>query len=331
VRILNIKPRFQQGIELDPGEYLIEVSAGGYITHKERVTIHAGETKTLSVALEKIQRLLTNSLYMTFVLIEPGTFTMGTPRDKAYRSEDEVPRKIALTKGFYMQSTEVTVGQYQTFIQATGYRTQAETSGGCFAQTPGGKWVKQKGIKWDRTGVENTADHFLSDHHPVSCVSWNDALAFVEWLSKKEGRAYDLPTEAQWEYACRAGSDAPFAFGECLSTRQANYGGMGNLFASCTAEFEKKRADPIAAGQLEANVWGLHDMHGNVAEWCRDWYGSYPSGFTKDPDGPAQGVERVIRGGSFSDDANRCRSAKRSQFGPEMASRVIGFRVVLRP
>jgi formylglycine-generating enzyme required for sulfatase activity/predicted Ser/Thr protein kinase len=327
VRNLSIRPRFQQGMELKPGPHRIEVSAQGFKTHTHTIDIRAGETETLHVVLEK-NPTITNRLGMTFVWIEPGDFLMGTPKVKAYRDEDEIHHRVAVEPGFFMQTTEVTVGQFKAFIKETGYRTQAETMGGSFIYTPQGKWVKKKAVQWNRPQYATIAENDLSDNLPVTCVTWNDAQAFVQWLRKKEGRAYDLPTEAQWEYACRAGSKTPFSFGGCLSISQANFGGVGSHFGACPSKVETTHNGPLTVAKLEANAWGLFDLHGNVAEWCRDWYGAYQPGATDASEELSLGMERVVRGGHFLAKANQCRSAKRSQFLPDAASQVIGFRLV---
>ena len=166
---------------------------------------------------------------------------------------------------------------------------------------------------------------------PVACISWNDAMAFAKWLGKKEGRAYDLPSEAQWEYACRAATTTPFAFGNCLSTDDANYGSADAVPADCRKAFKEDRRQLLPAASLKANAWGLFDLHGNLAEWCRDWYGPYPAKPVKDPIGPANGTEKVIRGGHYLAEASACRSAARSRFLPDSASSAIGFRLVLGP
>ena len=140
----------------------------------------------------------------------------------------------------------------------------------------------------------------------------------------ESGHTYRLPTEAEWEYAARAGTTTPFAFGNCLSTNDANYKGTYPL-TGCSKGQSRKTT--ISVGSLRKNVWGLYDMHGNVYEWCQDWYGKYPTGSVTNPTGPATGSLRVIRGGSWNDEARYCRSAFRLSDGPDFASSNLGFRL----
>jgi len=222
--------------------------------------------------------------------------------------------------GFYIQTTQVTVGQWRQFAKDAGYKSEAETGGGAYIWT-GSEWKKQKGIYWDKPGFAQI------DSHPVTCVSWNDAQKLIEWLSKKEGKVYRLPTEAEWEYACRAGTTTPFAFGNCLSTNEANYNGNYPLQGCPKGEY---RGKTIPVASLKANAWGLYDMHGNVWEWCEDWYGDYPTGSVVNPAGPNSGADRVLRGGSWSSIAKYCRSAYRSRlFAPGDRLGSAGFRLVL--
>ena len=163
------------------------------------------------------------------------------------------------------------------------------------------------------------------DRCPVETVSWNDVQEFINQLNKKDrGRNYRLPTEAEWEYAARAGTNSPFAFGNCLSTNDANYDGNYPL-TGCSKGKYRKKALPV--GSLRKNAWGLYDMHGNVWEWCQDWKGNYSNRDIIDPTGPTAGSDRVIRGGGWYDGASGCRSAIRDGVGPEGRSDCLGFRL----
>jgi formylglycine-generating enzyme required for sulfatase activity len=327
VRILNIRPSFRQGMELAPGKYQVEVTAPGYAAKTQWFSLAAGEDKTVSLLLEKTETQLINSMGMKFVRITPGRFKMGSAKGDPRGQEDEMAFEVTLSKEFYIQTTEVTVEQFGAFVRASGHKTDVEKSGGCWTSARGDRWQKQRDLIW--SAVEKTTPG--RDKFPVACVSWNDAMAFAKWLSKKEGRAYDLPTEAQWEYACRAGTTTPFAFGNCLSTDDANYASADTGPLDCRKAFKEGRQRLLPAASLKANAWGLFDLHGNLAEWCRDWYGSYPSKPTKDPLGPADGTEKAIRGGHYLAQASACRSASRSRFLPASASSAIGFRLVLAP
>ena len=149
------------------------------------------------------------SINYKMVYIPPGEFMMGSPEDEEGRYSDEKLHRVRITRGFYMGVTEVTVGQWKRFVEETGYRTQAEREGGAWIWT--GKWEKKKGYYWDNPGFSQT------DDHPVTCISWYDVQKFIEWLNKKAGKQiYRLPTEAEWEYACRAGTRKPDSGGMIL-------------------------------------------------------------------------------------------------------------------
>jgi formylglycine-generating enzyme required for sulfatase activity len=326
VRILNIVPKFTQNMVLKPGRYHLEVSAEGYRTHKEWVTLSAGEAKTVTLRLAHIPTRLENSLGMRFQYIPAGSFKMG-PHSLINAADPEAdPHRVILSQPFYIQIGEVTQDQFRHFIETSGYRSKVAASGGCWTSVQGHRWHKQADAAWDTIGT-NSGIPENSGLLPVSCISWHDADAFARWLSKKEGRRYRLPTEAQWEYACRSGSTTPFAFGACLSPAQANFGGMGPLASHCPPLSDPPRQHLVPTYSLAKNAWGLYHMHGNVAEWCRDFYGPYPQQAMRDPLGPAKGAEKVIRGGHYLSLMSNCQSAKRSSFPPEYASSAVGFRL----
>jgi formylglycine-generating enzyme required for sulfatase activity len=273
----------------------------------------------------------TNSLGMTFIYIEPGTFVMGQTRkekarlikdvgEKSYTKyyTDEPRHQVTLTQGYYMQATEVTIGQYLEFLRETG---------------------NDSGVDWldnDRPldkGPADNRDYRLShnrfgerEDQPMTNVSWDGAKAFAQWLSKKDGVVYRLPTEAEWEYACRAGSGTSFSGGDCLSTDQANYLGKYPM-AGCVEGQYRQRPLPVAS--FRPNAWGLYDMQGNVWEWCQDWYGDYSWGMVTDPQGAPKGTCRVLRGGSWSSNAGGCRPANRNRISPCLRYNSFGFRLVL--
>ncbi len=176
----------------------------------------------------------------------------------------------------------------------------------------------------------NNPCKFSGDDLPVETFSWEEAIEFCKRLSempeeKKAGRKYRLPTEAEWEYACRAGTTTPFHFGSELNEGQANCNGTVP-YGTDTKEPYLEKTSPI--GTYPANAWGLYDMHGNVCEWCSDWYGDYPSGSLTNPSGPATGSSRVLRGGSWIFGAVNCRSASR-WIDPSMRINSLGCRVAL--
>jgi len=237
----------------------------------------------------------TNSIGMQFVLIPAGEFMMGSPKDDEYALEEERPRhRVRLTKPFYLGVTEVTQEQYATVMGSRPWS--------------GNSYVKK------------------GEDCPATYVNCEDAVAFCEKLSAKEGRTYRLPTEAQWEYACRAGSTTSYCFGDD-SLALGNYAWYGE-----NAE-EVGKQYPHAVGRKKPNGWGLCGMHGNVSEWCEDWceYDYYQKSPESDPPGPSTGSHRVFRGGSWSHPARYCRSADRDRYRPAHRSNYLGFRVACSP
>ncbi len=258
-----------------------------------------------------------NSIGMKFRLIPPGRFLMGSPDSEPGREPHEGPQhEVLLTRPFYAGAHDVTVGQFRAFMRESGYRTEAETDGGNDRLFPDGVWRRDPQSSWQNPGFEQ------ADDHPVVCVSWNDARAFCRWLSGKEGRRYTLPTEAQWEYACRAGSQSRFSFGDD-DAELGEYAWYG-------ANAERK-THPV--GQKKPNGWGLYDMHGNVHQWTADWYesGYYHWGPRENPPGPDRGAVPVRRGGSWYEGVQCCRSAyRRGLPGNSRSNRValVGFRII---
>ena len=280
----------------------------------------------VSMTLKPDNGEMSNTLGMTFVYVEHGKFMMGSPSNEPGRDDDEKQYPVTLTKGFYMQTSEVTVGQFRRFVQETGYKTDAETGGGSYVQAKRG-WEKKPEAYWDSPGFSQT------ENHPVTCVSYNDARAFIKWLNQKEGgNGYQLPTEAQWEYACRAGSLTALANGalfELQSRKDDHLNEMGwysfDMFMSHGGSITHEVA------QKKPNSWGLYDMHGNVYEWCRSRYGAYPTGSATDPVGPLIGDFRVVRGGCWGDLAKDCRSANRGRCPEDYRDITIGFRIIKAP
>jgi formylglycine-generating enzyme required for sulfatase activity len=231
---------------------------------------------------------------MKLVPITAGTFLMGSPKEEKVLCYYELQHKVTLTKNFYLGMTQVTQAQYQKVMGENPSRFQGDEVSG--------------------------RD---SSEFPVEQVSWEDALKFCEKLSslpeeKAAGRVYRLPMEAEWEYACRAGSSTAYFFGddeESLSDYAWYYRNSG------------ERSHPVAL--KKPNAWGLYDMCGNVDEWCSDWYGEYPEGAVSDPAGPKGGFDRVGRGGGWDNGAVYFRSAYRSQHPPSRRSISLGFRVAL--
>jgi uncharacterized protein (TIGR02996 family) len=249
---------------------------------------------------------LRNHLGMELALIPPGAFLMGSPKDEAGRKDHEQQLEVEITRAFWLGVHPVTVGQFRAFAQATGYR-----------QT-----------RWQHPGFPQ------EDTHPVVWVSWIDAQAFCAWLTQTDpGRLYRLPSEAEWEYACRAGAPEayPFHIGQplhSLSSTQANFNGKGPYGGAAKGPY-LQRTTPV--GSYPSNGWGLYDMHGNVWEWCADHYGAayYKRSPRQDPPGPPRGSYRVFRGGSWGRHGQSCRSAARIGFDPTYRYDFLGFRVAL--
>jgi uncharacterized protein (TIGR02996 family) len=256
---------------------------------------------------------LTNSVGMHLALIPAGRFQMGSPATEAERSDDEGPvHEVAITRPFFLGVYPVTQAEYQRVMG---------NNPSYFSASGGGK-AKVKKLDTQR--------------FPVESVSWDDAVEFCRRLSelpeeRAAGRAYRLPTEAEWEYSCRGGalSYQTFHFGDSLSSTQANFNGNYPYGQAKKGPYLER---PTLVGHYrQPNGFGLFDMHGNVWEWCADWYGNdyYRSSPAEDPQGPDSGTGRVLRGGSWYGYGRGCRSAYRLRFAPGDRSLDVGFRAVL--
>ena len=266
-----------------------------------------------------------------YVLIGGGEFTMGSPASEVSRQDDETRHQVRLSN-FLMSKYAVTVAEFRRFEEASGYRTDADKAG--FSVIISNCEVNAgKGVNW-RCGVSGSARPQSEENHPVVHVSWNDAVAYCKWLSVKTGKKFRLPTEAEREYACRAGSTTAFNTGESLTTDQANYGGNCSGNNNLQGVYPK---NTVAVNCFLPNSWGLYNMHGNVWEWCSDFYGENyyngckAKGRVLNPAGPATGSYRVLRGGSWGNEADCCRSAYRNCGIAIRRSYFIGFRLVLVP
>jgi formylglycine-generating enzyme required for sulfatase activity len=234
---------------------------------------------------------LGGGLKMEMVLIPPGKYQMGSPEGEQERAKDEQQHEVEITKGFYLGKYEVAQEQYQAIM----------------GQNP---------------------SYFQGKRLPVENVSWEQAVAFCGKLSSRTGRLVRLPTEAEWEYACRAGTRSPFHFGAELNATQANCDGN---FPYGTQEKGPDKQQTCEVGSYAPNAWGLYDMHGNVWEWCADWYkDEYAVEDKKDPTGSSNGDARVLRGGSWYRSASGCRAAYRFRCAPASHLEYYGFRVAFR-
>jgi len=267
-----------------------------------------------------------------FVYIRGGTFTMGSPENEVSRSGDEGQQHQVRLSDFYMGKYEVTVGEFRQFVEDYGYSTDAEKGDGSYVWD-GNSWVKKAGINW-RHGVSGQLRSSSEENHPVVHVSWNDAVEYCKWLSFKTGKSFRLPTEAEWEYACRAGTRTPFNTGYNLTTSQANYHGDYPYNNNQKGIY---RGSTLPVNSLAPNSWGLYNMHGNVWEWCSDWFKtSYYAeckarGTVSNPDNQEPGSYRVLRGGSWGSNAEDCRSACRYGGTPGARNSRVGFRLVFVP
>jgi sulfatase modifying factor 1 len=278
-----------------------------------------------------------NSIGMQLVRVPAGEFEMGSPEGEPGHVANEGPvHRVRITRAFEMGVYEVTNAQFAVFAKATGYETEAErdVEGGFGIDFDRAEVVQDPHTTWRRPGFPGFEP---GPDHPVLMISWKDAEAFCQWLSAKEGRTYRLPTEAEWEYAARGGTRTPFWTGSDPQDLAA----AGNT-ADAALHSKVPRAKGTAAwddgfpflapvGSFRPNPFGLHDVHGNVWEWCLDWYGAdtYAKSPVDDPQGPASGSFRTIRGGGWWNDARQNRSAQRIYFNPTFRYCLLsGFRVV---
>ena len=295
-------------------------------------------------AVDTTPDTLTNLTGMRLRLIPAGTFQMGSRKTAAqlaaefsmygaeekFLSDEQPQHRVTLSKAFYMGIHEVTRGQFDQFVRDSGYRTEAERDGkGGYGYSTQDGYQQDVKYNWRNPGFEQT------DAHPVVNVSWNDSVAFCEWPSEKTGRTYRLPTEAEWEYACRGGTTTEYAFGD--DPEQLNR--FGNVFdklfktsLNTASDSYLRSVDGFVftapVGQYRENGFGLYDMHGNVWEWCSDGARDYGRASVTDPIGPS-GSSRVLRGGSWLYSPSNARSAFRFNFTPDVRSHfVYGFRVV---
>ncbi|MEI7837807.1 MAG: formylglycine-generating enzyme family protein [Planctomycetota bacterium] len=286
-----------------------------------------GAAKELTLDLAK-------GVTMKLVLIPAGKFMMGSPGGEKGRDTDETQHEVTISKPFYMGITNVTVDQFAAFVKDSGYKTEAEKDGWSTGlKIKGGKldFKKVAGCSWRNPSFDQKGDH------PVVQVSWNDAKAFCDWLSKKSGKTVLLPTEAQWEYVCRAGSKTAYPWGDNADD--------GKGWANAADQSLKKKLPSAPAdwkffswddgfvftspvGSFKANAFGLYDMTGNAWQWCQDRYGDYEKGAATDPTGADTGSLRVLRGGGWGTNPQHCRSAFRLRNNPDRRYDNSGFRVV---
>ena len=230
-------------------------------------------------------------LGLEMVWVRPGTFLMGSPEAEAGREVDELQHRVTLTNGFWLGKHEVTQRQWESIM-----------------------------------GTNPSHFKAAGKDAPVDQVGWSDCQDFIRELNAKvPGGGFRLPTEAEWEYACRAGTTTEFHYGDQLDSTRANFDGSVPYGTGPRGEF---RNSTVPGGQFAPNAFGLHDMHGNVWEWCQDWYGAYPRNDVTNPVGPASGNVRVLRGGCWRRSAINCRSAARVQGSLRNRDFDLGLRIV---
>lgn len=252
------------------------------------------------------------------VLVKGGTFTMGCTSEQGRDCHNhESPAHQVSLSDFYLSKYEVTVQEFKAFIEATKYRTDAEKEGYSEIWGTNSFWERKSGVDW-RCDIKGNLRSGREDSHPVIHVSWNDAVAYCDWLTQNSEKKFRLPTEAEWEYAARGGS----------LSQKFKYAGSNNLDE--VAWYDKNSGDKThPVGLKKANELGLYDMSGNAWEWCQDRHGYYPNSTQTNPTGSTLGEDRIYRGGAWLFDSLNCRVSWRSYSSPIYHSYFMGFRLAL--
>ncbi len=315
-----------------------------------------GETaKALGIPVEMALEFSENHS-LKLRLVPAGRFIMGSSREQQEQATQlpagrpsyfpdiastELQHEVTITKPFYMGVCHVTKGQFSKFVLETGYKTLAEKRG-CvwdwkydttltgwseFSKT---KWDEIQGSCWRHVYFPQPSDH------PVVCIAYEDAIAFCGWLSKKSGMAVTLPTEAQWECACRAGTATAYIWGDDVAAGAgwcdgADEEGQGMFDDWLVVPWNDGYVATSPVGRFKPNAFGLYDMCGNAWQWCLDWYGSdyHSHSPSSDPGGPASGEERCVRGGAYNSLPAYLRSANCGCDKPDRCDSTIGFRIVV--
>ncbi len=309
IRILNIASRYSIGMELDAGSYNIEVSAKGYVTDKRTVEMLASEDLQVDFALEEVKTTARQkgdtwtepTTGMEFVYVKGGCFQMGSNKGDS----DEKPVHKVCVDGFWLCKYEVTNGQFRHF------RSNHDS-----------KEYKSKSLN--------------NNDQPVVYVSWEDARDYASWLAGTSGKSVRLPTEAEWEYAARAGTNTIRFWGNAAddASKYANVHDLTSKRVNTDFTWEHHNCDDgyavtASVGSFQANSFGLYDMLGNVWEWCSDWYGDdyYSSSSRNNPQGASSASIRVFRGGGWSSNSRSARSADRGWYAPGIRLDYLGFRL----
>ncbi len=313
------------------GSHELKLTKEGYADYTETITLTKGERKQVKAVLNKIevqqpiatttstsedQTFTVNGVSFTMKLVEGGTFQMGS--SEAY--DNEKPVHSVTLSNYYIGVCVVTVTEFRQFISETGYRTDAEKEGWAWIlmQVEGQwKWNKVNGLNW-RCGTDGKVRDASEDTHPVLYVSWNDAMEYCKWLKQKTGKAFTLPTEAQWEYAARGGK----------KSNGYKYAGSNDIGSvAWYSDNSGGKTHPVKG--KSPNELGLYDMAGNVWEWCSDWYGNYSRRSQTNPQGPSSGSSRVLRGGCWYNHPSVCRVSLRGIDFPDHGTYSYGFRLCL--
>lgn len=338
VRIMNIVEKYQPGIQLDRSRaYDVFVTHPGYESYREFVTLDEDD-KQLAVLLPK-----RDPTAPITVPVPGGSFTMGCARQDSLCESYEKPSHKVDVESFSITRTEITVGEFNEFVSATNYRTDAQRNvggnQGCYVWTEGGgisrasaKWAWKKGASWRDPGYAQKSSF------PVSCVSWNDATAYAAWLSRVTGRSYSLPTEAEWEMAARAGASSAYG-ADNKANSLCNRANIADLTRSPTGSKWSERVNcsdkywfsaPVAS--YAPNALGVYDMQGNVWEWVQDsWAANYKNTPTNGSAYlSAKSSDQVLRGGAWESDKKRVRLSSRSKASKSSRTAMTGFRLVTR-
>jgi len=284
------------------------------------IELNVKHDKPANVAAPAINAIGTNFTKQSFVpkmvYVAGDTFTMGCTAEQTDCWENEKPTHKVKVSSYYIAAYELTLAQFKQFIDSSGYKTDAEKSGWSYVRV-GSSWVKMDSVDW-RCGVAGLTRPESEWNHPVIHVSWNDAKAYCDWLSKVTGKKYRLPTEAEWEFASRGGTKTE-----------------GNRFSGASKPgdvgwyADNSSASTHAVGLKSPNELGLYDMSGNVWEWCSDWDGNYAADSLSNPTGATTGTNKILRGGSWLSFYWSVRTTNRNNYDPASSCTVNGFRVVM--
>lgn len=313
-----------------PGMFVYTPPAGTELDEGQNQDLKVDFTPTDAAKYNALSKTVTinvnnpaNPAHLEMVKIPSGTYTMGSPVSEVDRSIDEIQHQVTLS-AFSISKYEISNTQYATFLNAKSIGSTGLYAAGLYplevliyASSGSLDWgLHYTDGKWSPVaGTEN---------QPVINVTWYGATEFAYYAGGS------LPTEAQWEYACRGNTTTPFNTGNCLSNTQSNYN-WAFAYNACSNTITTYKGTTQTVGSYTANSFGLYCMHGNVWEWCSDWYDSYPTAEQNDPTGPTTGTFRVLRGGGWSNEAMYCRSAFRNFGNPDAVDDGLGFRVVLIP